>query len=189
MKLNLATGLLRTLLLAGSLAAAPAFAVDSPMKQDFDAAIAKGVADYKAARAGCEPMKGNERAICQEQAKLVDVRSRSEARAQFIDTPKARVDARKAIADAEFDVAREKCKALSSNAPGNARDVCVSQAKAVHVAAVADANADRKVTAARTHANEEKRTAEYKVEREKCDALNGAEKATCVELAKAKYGK
>ncbi|MGI4847579.1 MAG: hypothetical protein ACRYGK_05510 [Janthinobacterium lividum] len=173
------------LLLCASGVSFQAAATDSAMKKDYDAANDRASADYQAARKACDGQGGNRKAICIEEAKAQQVRVKSDARAAYIDTPKARVNARKAVADADFDVAREKCKILS----GNARDVCVTQAKSTHVATIADANADRKVTAARTEANQEKRTAAFQVEREKCDAMHGTEKSTCIDLAKAKYGK
>jgi hypothetical protein len=36
---------------------------------------------------------------------------------------------------------------------------------------------------------EDKRDAEYKVAVEKCDAMSGAAKSSCVKEAKARYGK
>lgn len=173
------------LALAASTFSLQTIAADSPMKKDFDAAKERAEATYKSARAACNSQSGNPKAVCVEEAKAQQKRSKAEALATYVDTPKARVNARKEAADADFDVAREKCKALK----GNALDVCLSQAKAVHTSMIVDANADGKVTAARNEANEEKRTAEYKVEREKCDAMSGSVKSTCIDLAKAKYGK
>jgi hypothetical protein len=57
------------------------------------------------------------------------------------------------------------------------------------VAARADAKADRKAIEARTDARDDKRTAEYKVALEKCDAFAGAAKDNCVTAAKSQYGK
>ena len=42
---------------------------------------------------------------------------------------------------------------------------------------------------ARRQAAENKRDADYKVAVEKCDALTGAAKSTCVSDAKLRYGK
>lgn len=176
---------LLTLLLATAGITLQSVAAESPMKKEFDAAKTRAETTYTAARAACNGQSGSGKALCMEEAKAAQKRSKAEALAAYVDTPKARVNARKEIADADFDVAREKCKALK----GNARDVCLTEAKSNHTTMIADANADGKVTAARNEANDEKRNAEYKVEREKCDAMTGSVKSTCIDLAKAKYGK
>jgi hypothetical protein len=72
---------------------------------------------------------------------------------------------------------------------GNARDVCIEQAKATLVAAQADATADRKMIEARSNARDDKLTAQYRVALEKCDAFAGAVKDQCVNAAKTAYGK
>ncbi|MGI4937409.1 MAG: hypothetical protein ACRYF5_11790, partial [Janthinobacterium lividum] len=98
------------LLLCASGVSFQAAATDSAMKKDYDAANDRASADYQAARKACDGQGGNRKAICIEEAKAQQVRVKSDARAAYIDTPKARVNARKAVADADFDVAREKCK-------------------------------------------------------------------------------
>ena len=50
-------------------------------------------------------------------------------------TPEARRDAAKKKAEAEYNVAKEKCDDLS----GNAKDVCVKDAKAARAAAESQA--------------------------------------------------
>ena len=83
-----------------------------------------------------------------------------------------------ARADANYEVAKEKCDDLA----GNAKDVCVKEAKAAFVKAKADAKVDRvaadtrkdsadKTAEARREAAADKRDADYKVAIEKCDAL------------------
>jgi hypothetical protein len=72
---------------------------------------------------------------------------------------------------------------------GNAKDVCVTEAKAAHTKALADAKLDKKVGEARKDASADKRDADYKVATEKCDSLAGDAKAACVSAAKAKFGK
>jgi hypothetical protein len=89
------------------------------------------------------------------------------------------------IADANYTLDKAKCGALA----GNDKDVCMKQAKATLIAAQADAKADKKAIEARTDARDDKRTAQYKVAREKCDAFAGAAKDSCVSAAKSQYGK
>jgi hypothetical protein len=84
--------------------------------------------------------------------------------------------------------------------PANAKDVCVKEADTALVKAKASAKVDRvaadarddsamKQADARQQAAEDKRNADYKVAVEKCDALSGAAKNTCVSEAKLRYGK
>ena len=117
--------------------------------------------------------------------------AKADAEAAYENTPKARENARIAHAQANYDVAIEKCDDLA----GNPKDVCVKEAKAELVKGKADAKVDR-VTADTRHdaatkqadaskeATADKRDAEYKVAIEKCDALAGTAKETCVSNAK-----
>jgi hypothetical protein len=72
---------------------------------------------------------------------------------------------------------------------GNEKDVCKAQAKAVLVAAEADARADQKSIEARNEARDDKMGAAYRVEMEKCDAYAGAAKDQCVTAAKTAFDK
>lgn len=142
-------------------------------------------ADYKAARARCDSITGNPKAVCVAQAKAARVRADEEAGAYYKNTLKAYTASRLRIAAANYELDKVKCAALT----GNDKDVCIKQAKATLVAARADASADKKAIEARTDARDDKRTAEYKVAREKCDAFAGAAKASCVAAAKSQYGR
>jgi len=153
-------------------------------------------AQYKTDKAACNSLAGNAKDVCVEEAKGKEKVAKAEADAAYKGTPKAREAARIAHADAEYNVAKEKCDDLS----GNGKDVCVKEAKAAHVRATADAKVDRvaadtrntsavKTAEARRDATEDKRDADYKVAVEKCDALAGNAKDACVQNAKARYGK
>jgi len=122
--------------------------------------------------------------------------AKADAEAAYRNTPKLREDARVTRAEATYDVAKEKCDEVS----GNSKDVCVKEASAVLVKAKADAKVDRvaaetrldadtKQADARNEATKNKRDADYKVAIEKCDALAGTAKDSCVNGAKAQYGK
>lgn len=145
----------------------------------------RAAADYKAARTRCDAITGNPKDICLAEAKAIRVRTEEEAGAMYKNTLKAFTQSRLKIADANFDLDKAKCAALT----GNDKDVCVKQAKATLIAAQADAKADKKAIEARTDARDDKRTAEYKVALEKCDAFAGAAKDNCVSTAKLQYGK
>jgi hypothetical protein len=154
-------------------------------KANYNAARDAATADYKEARARCDSLGRNLKNVCIEEANVRQTRAKAEAEARYKDTPKARVNARKAVADAEFALAKTRCGSLVDNP----RNVCIKEAKAAQIAAIADARADGKVTAARSEARDEKREAEYKVELEKCDALASAAKDACVSSAKALFRK
>ena len=149
-------------------------------------------AQYKVDKDRCGSMSGNAKDICQAEAKGKEKVAKAELEAHYKNTDKSRSDVQKAKADAEYDVAKEKCDDLS----GNQKDVCVKQAKATHtkmkgeanVMKVSDKSAEKQADA-RKDATEDTRDAQYKVAVEKCDAMSGAAKDTCVKNAKVRYGK
>ena len=152
---------------------------------DYSAAKDRAAADYKAARARCDGMSGNPKDVCIAEAKSAEKKAKAEAEANYKNTEKARSDATIAAAEADYDVAKARCDAKN----GNDKDVCIKEAKAAETKAKADAKANQKVAAARQDAREDKMDADYKVAIEKCDALSGAAKDSCVSNAKAKYRK
>jgi hypothetical protein len=169
----------------------------SPMSKDsYTMAKTNADAQYKIDKDACSSMSGNAKDICVAQAKGKDHVAKADAEAAYENTPKAREKARVALGQANYDVAVEKCDDLA----GNPKDVCVKEAKAGLVKAKADAKVDRVATDtrhdaavkqadARKDANADKRDADYKVAVEKCDALAGPSKESCVGNAKAQYGK
>ncbi|MDB5799920.1 MAG: hypothetical protein JWL63_859 [Rhodocyclales bacterium] len=83
---------------------------------------------------------------------------------------------------AEYNMDMEKCGSLS----GNPRDVCKVEAKAHEAKAEAKLKADKDPSAkASRRMQEEYAEIDYKVAREKCDALKGNDKDVCVKEAKA----
>lgn len=160
-------------------------AASSEAKASYKMAKENAAADYKVAREKCNSLTGNPKDVCVEEAAAARTRTKAEAEALYKNTPQARASARTAIADAEYDVAKAKCGSQT----GNAKDVCIKEAKVANVAAKADAKADKEVVKARTEARDDKSDANYKVAIEKCDALAGPSKDACVASAKAQYGK
>jgi len=168
-----------------------------PMNKDArDMAIKNAESQYKTDKAACDSLSGNAKDICVEDAKGKEKVAKADADAAYQNTPKAREAARMARADAAYEVAKEKCDDLA----GNPKDVCVKEAKAVHVKATADAKVDRVAADTRKESAEktadaqrtaaiDKNEANYKVAIEKCDALAGAAKDSCVRDAKARFGK
>ena len=153
-------------------------------------------AQYKSEKDRCGSMSDNAKDVCQAEVKGKEKVAKAELEAQYKNTDKARNDARVAKADADYDVAKEKCDNLS----GNQKDVCVKEAKAAHTKAKANAkvvkvdqktasNTAEKRTDVRKEAREDTRDAQYKVAIEKCDAMSGAAKDQCVKDAKMHFGR
>ncbi|MEJ7808597.1 MAG: BON domain-containing protein [Telluria sp.] len=132
-----------TLLAAAlSLAFSGAYANEHSGKTDtatYKTMTQKAAADYKVAAAKCTGMTGNEKSACVEEAKVARARVDLDAVAQHNNTLKARTAARNALAKAELALAKVKCTVMT----GAEKDSCMSTAKSVHVAALADAKADR----------------------------------------------
>jgi hypothetical protein len=85
-------------------------------------------------------------------------------------------------ADAQYKTANQACASLS----GNAKDICVAEAKGKRNVAKADAEAAYKHTAkARESARVVNAQAVYSVAIEKCDDLAGNPKDVCAKQAKA----
>jgi hypothetical protein len=181
--INTLLGSIASLTLLASSAAMAATNVEA--KAAYTQAKDRAAADYKAARTRCDAITGNPKDVCVAEAKAARVRTEEEANALYRNTLKAFTKSRLNIADANYDLDKAKCAALT----GNDKDVCVQQAKATLIAAQADAKADKKAMEARNDARDDKRTAEYKVALEKCDAVAGAAKDNCVSTAKLQYGK
>lgn len=164
--------------------ATAATAVSSMTRASYNATVDRASADYKMAREKCDSLSGNEKDVCVEEAKGVEKRAKADAKAQYKHTRKAHTDALIAAADADYAVAKAKCGAKS----GNDMSVCKEEAKAVQTKAVTAAKANKKVADARVEAREDTREADYKVAAQKCDALYGADKDSCISSAKAKFG-
>jgi len=189
--------LLVSLLAAGGIAfAGSSFAATGTMSKDaYNAQKSEIKTQYDSDIAGCKSMSGNAKDVCSEEAKGKRDVAKADAEAAYKGTPSARYDARKAQVEAKYKVAKEKCDDLS----GNAKDVCVKEAKADEVRGKADAKADKvaavssndaakKTMDARKDASEDKRGADYKVAVERCDSMAGDAKDQCVKAAKMHFG-
>lgn len=187
--------LLAVISAAGLAAATPAMSA-AMSKDSYKTALKNIDAVFKADKDKCKSYSGNANDICMAEARGRQKVAKADAEADYQGTTKSRMEARVARADADFAIAKEKCDDFA----GNPKDVCRKEANAAHVAAVADAKADRRVsdardTAAKTanearrDASDDKRDAEYKVAVERCDAMNGDAKSRCVKDAKARFGK
>jgi hypothetical protein len=175
----------RLTLISAAMLALPAAQAAMIGKPDYQAGKTRISADYKADKAACSSQAGNAKDICVEEAKAKEKVARAEL--EFSYTGKAADQTKILVAKAEsaYAVAKERC----DDQTGNAKDVCVKEAKAVEVKALADAKLGKVVGEARKDATADKRDADYKVALEKCDALVADAKASCVAMAKTNFGK
>jgi len=166
-----------------AVAAAATAKTTNESRATYNATLDKASASYKMAREQCNSLNGNGKDVCVAEAKAAEKRAKADAKAQYKHTPKAQTNALIATAEADYAVAKAKCGAKA----GNDMSVCVEQAKAAQTKAVSEAKANKKVSDARVEAREDTRQADYQVAAQKCDALAGADKDSCVSAAKAKF--
>lgn len=79
---------------------------------------------YDAAMKHCATLKGNDKDVCQKEAKAQRDSAKADAKANK-KKAEARHDAVQEKRDAAYSVAKEKCDAMS----GDAKDQCIAQAK------------------------------------------------------------
>ena len=96
-------------------------------------------ADYKAAKAKCDPMKGNQKDVCEKQAKANEKVAKAELDAKKDPSPRNQRKVAEAKADGEYDVAKEKCDDMK----GKEKSQCEKDAKAARDSAKKQAKADR----------------------------------------------
>lgn len=154
-------------------------------KADNKAGKTRISADYKTDRSACNALASNAKDICVEEAKAKEKVARAELEYSYTGKPADRNKVLVTKAKTAYEVAKERCDDLS----GNAKDVCVQEAKAVEKKALADAKMGKEIGEAKKDAAAEKVDADYKVAIEKCDALSGDAKSSCVAAAKTKFGK
>jgi hypothetical protein len=177
--------------------AAKPMAPVAPISKDaYDTAVRNAETQNRMDKDACSTRSGNAKDICLAEANGKEKIAKADAEAAYRNTPPAREGARATRAEATYSVAKEKCDDLA----GNTKDVCVKEADAALVKAKSDAKVDRVAADTRQdaatrqadaikEANADKRAADYKVAIEKCDALAGSTKDSCVSAAKAQYGK
>ncbi|MBB3117869.1 BON domain-containing protein [Pseudoduganella violacea] len=131
----------------------------------YKAAHDKATSDYKAAKDRCsDTLSGNAKDVCQEEAKVARARAESDAVAQHKNNKRDLEKAHKKVAEAEYDLAKEKCDDLS----GDAKSACVSQAKSVRDTSLASIKSGSySTTAAATDTVREKTAAAADTMRDK----------------------
>lgn len=176
---------LQASLIFAAVLALPVAQAANMAKEDYSSAKTRISADYKTDKAACAALAGNTKDVCVEQARAKEKIARAELEYGYSGKPADQTKVMVAKAESTYAVAKEKCDDLA----GNPKDVCVKEAKAVEVKALADAKLGKKIGEAKVEAVEDKKDANYKVEVEKCDALAGDAKASCMAAARMKFGK
>jgi hyperosmotically inducible protein len=143
-------------------AAAPAWA-QSQDGSSYKSLENQAAADYRNARAQCATETGNARQVCQQQAKVARARAEEAAVAQYKSTPREVSRTRTAVANAEYGLARAQCVDRSASDRGT----CLSDARSVQLAALADAKSGAQMAATGTT-------------KENCDGLDTTAKAACM---------
>ena len=92
---------------------------------DYDAATKEAKADYRAAKEKCKVLNSAERDVCLKEAEA-DYTAAVEDAKQAQKTAQARAEGDERKMQAQYDLAKEKCEALS----GDARSACIDRAKA-----------------------------------------------------------
>lgn len=175
-------------------------------KNDYEARKDTINAQYKAAKEKCDALSGNAKDICEVEAKGHKNVAIAELEASHEPTNKTRAEALKARAEADYDLAKEKCDDLS----GNAKDVCVKEAKAAYANAESNAkmnkdhnqaqeksspNSDTNMKVRENEGDNRRNTSTenqpntaYAVEKQKCEAFSGSAREQCINKAKRQFG-
>ena len=120
---------------AGALLILGGTAAAAPSESDHRAALRNAAATYNTARAHCRTLSGQEKRVCIAEAKAALNRANAEAEATYRNTPRARIDAHVAEANADYAVARVKC----SGQTGAERRACIKAAKMEQTEAITKA--------------------------------------------------
>lgn len=177
---NFKTSLIVAALLSFSVAQAATLT-----KAEYKADKTRISADYKVDKKACDALKANAKDVCVQEAKAKESVARAELEYSYTGKAADQTKVLEAKAKSAYAVAKEKC----DDQAGNAKDVCVKEAKAVETKALADAKMGKQIGEAKKEASEDKSDANYKVAVEKCDAMSGDAKTSCVAAAKTKFGK
>ena len=108
-------------------------------KQAYDAEKARITAQYDADRKLCASTKGQVQDVCEIEATGRQKALLAELEAKLKPSPEATQKAKNVTAEANFDVAKAKCKPLRDGA----KDRCIKEAKAAREAAIRQAKVEK----------------------------------------------
>jgi hypothetical protein len=154
-------------------------------KDDYAVGKTRISADYKTDKTACGSLAKNAKDVCMEEAKGKEKLASAELKYAYSGKPADHTKAMEVKAETAYAIAKEKC----DDKAGNDKSVCVKEAKAIEVKALVDARTSEKIGETKKDGAEEKRDADYKVAVQKCDALAGNAKDSCIAAAKTQFGK
>jgi hypothetical protein len=108
-------------------------------KEGYEKAKAAIQAQHAADRKACERVKAETKDLCQAQAEGRQKAERAALEARYQRTPEASLEARNVTADANYEVAREKCELMKRKL----RKKCLQEAKAAREAALRHARVEK----------------------------------------------
>jgi len=94
-------------------------------KAEYKQTVKQADADYKTAKANCNSLTGHDKDVCVREAKASYQKAKADAKVMRVSSS-AKAEAGEDKREANYNVAKEKCDALS----GDQKDACVAQAKA-----------------------------------------------------------
>lgn len=152
---------------------------------DYKAGKTRISADYKTEKSACAALAGNTKDICVEEAKAKQKVAKAELEFGYTGKPSDQNKLLEARARSAYAVAKEKC----DDQAGNAKAVCVKEARAIESKALVNARMGKEISQTRIEGAQDKLDADYKVAVQKCDVLSGDAKTNCLATAKAQFGK
>lgn len=176
---------LKTSIIVGALLAFSTAQAATLSKVEYKADKDGISAIYTEDKAVCASFYDNTKDICGQEANGRKKIALAELEYRFTGKAADLIKVLNAQAESAYAVAKEKCDDLA----GNTRDLCVKEAKAIEVTALADAKLGKKTLEAKKVATDDKVDANYQVALEKCDILAGDGKTSCAAAAKTRFGK
>lgn len=182
-----------TAAVAMTLAAGTASAAGQALsRQDYKAQQDRIEADYEAAKEQCDGMKDNARDVCMARAKGKHEVVKAQLEARRDPGPRRDAQVRRKQAEADYDVAREKCDDL----PRAAKDACRKDARAMYehakgqakVAPAAVVNSGKALDE-HQQARNASADAQYAAAKERCETLSPQARDNCMNEVRRKYGK
>lgn len=176
---------LKATFLVAALMTLPMAQAATMTKADYNTEKTRISAAYKADKTACAAFADNAKDVCLEEAKGKEKVARAELQFSYTGKPGDQAKIWKIKAETTYAVAKEKCDDLA----GNAKDVCVKEAKAAEVKTLANTEMAKDIREVKKDGAQDKMDADYKVALEKCDALAGDAKGSCVTAAKVRFNK
>lgn len=140
----------------------------------------------------CHTLTGNKKDMCVAQADAKHKIALADLRVAYKGTSEERAKAAKVRANADYDVAKQRCQEHK----GDAKDLCMTQAKATHERAKADLKYNKESRKTHEELNEdraktleEKNDATVDAELKRCDSFAGDARDACQARVKQRFGR